>query len=165
MPNAETQIAESTNLPNPKKNGKLDIIKILKLRDAHGLSFADIGRQLGKPRQSIRFAYNRFVQHFPDYQQTELYNENKINYLTQVEYALLQEIMSTDKLKKASLNNIGYVWDKVFNNNRSEQGKSSGGTHVTIQIAYQEAANSAKKLRSNQQVEVRSGTDSNIIDV
>jgi len=149
-PGAERSVTVNNRKPDgrTKTGSKMDIVKVLNLRDCHGLSFADIGKMLGFSRQNVNHCYKQFVKLFPDYQQTELYKDNKVSYLTQAEFILLQDLLDEDKRTKASLNNTGYVWDKVFNNNRAEQGKAgAGGVTVNIDIAYQEAEARSKTLR------------------
>jgi hypothetical protein len=161
MTDTAVQTSEQADVQPYSVPKPLDIKKILNLRDCHGLSFADIGRQLNCTRHAANYAYKQFTKQFPDYEQTKLYEANKISYLNQAEYLLLQDIVSEDKREKASLNNSGYVWDKVFGRNREEQGKGTGsGTTITIQMVYQEAEAHTKQIRqAHGQVQVSVNTN------
>ena len=131
------------------KNGKkLDIRKVLKLKDVNGLSFAEIARALDYSEPYIHKVYKAFKSFMPSGEISESYETNRSNLLSGMEYKLLQNLAKEDKLKKASLNNVAYAFNQIHTARRLEEGKGiAGGVTVNIEIAYQEATELSRNIR------------------
>ena len=131
------------------RNGKkLDIMQVLKLRDVHGLKWADISKQLGYSEPYIIKVYQDFRKIMPSHEISESYDANRTNLLSGMEYKMLQNMSNEDKLQKASLNNVAYAFNQIHSARRLEEGKGvAGGVTVNIEVAYQEATELSKALR------------------
>jgi len=131
----ETEKVENPeNLPEePKKDkyhSKIDIRTAVRLRYVKGLSYADIGRYFGVPRQSVESALSRFKGLMLSKPEIEAYEESKHLILSSVEAELTKQLTDKEKLEKASLNNVAYAFKQVFDSNRLQRGQS------TSNIAY-----------------------------
>ena len=94
-----------------------------------GLTNLQIGKKYGVTHQAISKRI-RGIFRLLDKENLETYKQNKVQLLTAVEQELLDNILNPSKLKKATLGNIAYAFDKVYQANRLEQGLS------TENIAY-----------------------------
>ena len=148
MPELALKIPDKPKLDKPKDS--IDILKVVNLHDQNKLSFSKIGRLIGYSKSRVHQAYQDFYSMFPNVtsQEVRVYADNKPAYLNYAEYVVLQKLMDDDKLEKASTNNLGYVYDKLYGRNREERGlATSGGVTVNIEIAYQEATDRSRDLR------------------
>ena len=128
------------------KNGsKIDILKLVKLRDVHGHSFSEIGRIMGYDPGYCHRVYTDLKQLLPSDGITEAYKDNRVALLNGVEYLLLKDIADKDKRKKASLNNTAYAMGQVSNLRRLESnqpGQILGiGVEVRLTKALERAGN------------------------
>jgi DNA-directed RNA polymerase specialized sigma24 family protein len=61
----------------PEKKRKLNVCKAFKLRFQHGLSYREIGRQLGVRHGSVHKAVKRFEHFFGDPDAVQAYRNNR----------------------------------------------------------------------------------------
>lgn len=130
-----------------KHANKLDIRKVIKLKDVNGLSIAEISRQLGYSEPYIHKVYKDFRKLMPSAEVSETYDTNRASLLSGMEYKLLENLAKEEKLSKASLNNVAYAFNQIHTARRLEEGKATGGVTVNIEIAYQQATDQAKEMR------------------
>ena len=103
--------------------GKAPLKDLLELK-LKGLTNEQIGNKYGVTFQAISKRI-RGIFKLLDKENLQAYKENKVHLLTAVEQELLDNILNPDKIKKATLGNIAYAFDKVYQANRLEQGLST----------------------------------------
>jgi hypothetical protein len=126
--------------------GKIDFKKAFKMRFVQGMTYENIAKHFNTTNSA---AYQLLKPIDEIMQRSELYpayhtNANRIQEVG--ESLLLQEMLSEDKLKKASVNNIAYAYDKL---RTARQGTPGAGVSVTIELIFQEAEANARKLRKS----------------
>lgn len=89
-----------------------------------GKSNVKIAQQAGVTEAAIRKKLKK-IHSLIDKEENNVYNQYKTQILTGAERTLLNELLAPDKLKKASINNLAYAFQNIYNANRLEQGKST----------------------------------------
>ncbi len=112
-------VSSSTNSPTPQYT----IAQILEYK-IQGFSNVKIGKIYGVTETSIRKKLKGIFEKL-NIETVKAYQANKVNLLTYTEKELLDVILDQSKLKKATLGNIAYAYDKINNINRLEQGKAT----------------------------------------
>jgi predicted DNA-binding protein YlxM (UPF0122 family) len=116
--------------------GKVDIAQALKLRFKNRLTFQEIANHFGVTRQAVNYALRKYVNVLN--RDIGAYKDIKADLLSAVEMEMLQNMLDSDKIKGASLNNIAYAFQQVFNANRLESGQSlSNDVHAVIINMYE----------------------------
>ena len=127
----------------PKKRGRkpiIDVAEALRLRLVHKLPYSTIASYYGVSDRAVRKALKRFLDLLEAPEVLEEYENVKAQLLSSAEMMLLNEIVRPEKLKKASVNNLAYAFERVFNANRLERGKS------TQNISYAELTKEIEEL-------------------
>lgn len=120
--------------PRPKTvilPGRIDTEKALGLR-MKGVSNVDIAKAFGVSHQAVSLRFKRLSELLNDKDALDRYEKNKTVLLSGVERELLENILDPEKLKAASINNIAYAFQQVFQANRLTKGMS------TENISYKE---------------------------
>lgn len=121
---------------NEHGNSIIDVGKALKLRLVNNLSyqqianqvFIDTGHKIDKTAVFKRLKpFERLIK---DPEAIQAYESNKEDLLSAVEMKLLVEMLNTSKLKSASLNNVAYAFQQIFNANRLQRDKSTANLSV-----------------------------------
>jgi hypothetical protein len=144
------QIAESTGkIDKRTKNGKkLDLSKLIELREVNGLPFEKIGKILNYDHTYLWRQYEKFKDVIQPSEITKSYSNNRIKILNSLELNMLHDLANEGKREKASLNNVAYAFNQIHTARRLEEGKGvAGGITISIEVAYQDATNQAKALR------------------
>jgi hypothetical protein len=114
-----------------------EIEKMLKLK-AHGATSREIARNLAIPHRTVRDRLARFEKVFTQLKNVESYRDVRGKILDSAQLVVLESMMEPTKLKKASLNNCAYAFDKLYAASRLESGKSTSNTatvnHTRIDI-------------------------------
>jgi hypothetical protein len=95
------------------------------------MTYREIEKQTGIDHSTIHKKYSDVIALF-DPEKIERYEANKPSVLSGAEKILLQDMLDPDKREKASLNNVAYAYDKVFQANRLERGQSTDNTSIII---------------------------------
>lgn len=113
---------------NPSKthlSGKIDLKKAFELRYLRGLTQPEIAQYFDCTTQAVSAALLRFENVLKSSRDIDLYTQNRGRVLDALEMELVFDMFDGDRRQKASLNNVGYVFDKVSIHNRLEQGKAT----------------------------------------
>ena len=124
--------------PPPEKGvtsiyGK-DTNKLLKLRLEKHLTYDQIAELTGMPKTTVYERLSWFEKLVKDPEQLQAYREQRGVLLSGVEAQLLTELANSDKLEKASLNNVAYAFGQIHTARRLEEGKSTSNlsVHATL---------------------------------
>jgi predicted DNA-binding protein (UPF0251 family) len=125
MPNANAE-----NLPVETDSGNaeklaLDLKKAVHLRYTKGLSYQDIANTLGAAKSTVFNALQPFERLIKTKAEVQVFNANHVGILEGLLLELSANIADPAKLKKASLNNVAYAYDRIFNALRLLQDKST----------------------------------------
>ncbi len=132
-------------LPAANKPGRqptIDVARALELRLKNNLSYGAIGEIMGVSKQAVQKRLSTFTQLLSDPEIDKAYDNAKAEVMTGVERRMLEMIVDPARLEKASVNNIAYAFDKVFQANRLVQGKSTVNQqsiqYILSQIEYED---------------------------
>lgn len=131
--------------PSDKHN--VDFKKLIKLRYYNGLSLDKISDLSGVPTSTLHVWFqpiDKLIKH-PD--ELEIYRHNRADFLASLEYELLTDLMDETRRQKASLNNVGFVFDKIHMARRLERGLSTGNLAVNVEKSLTSAHEKAQKQR------------------
>jgi predicted DNA-binding protein YlxM (UPF0122 family) len=96
---------------------------------------SEIARYFNCSRQSVNKALQPFRKLFENPEAIAVYRDNKAEVLDAIEMILALTLTDKRKLKKASLNNVAYTFDKVHNARRfSDSGTPSGEAKLLERI-------------------------------
>lgn len=118
----------------------IDVEQALKMRLHNNLSYEAIGEYFGVTKQAVEQRLKKFTRLINDPELIPNFEANKAHFLSSVEMELLTRLLDPAKLKDASLNNVAYAFQQVFNANRLVQNKSTGN------INYQECSREIEEL-------------------
>jgi len=125
----QTAMAEQDIPDNlPKYNYKIDIAEAFKLRFKHHLSFGDIALRLGCSRQAVQERLETFTTLINNSNDSKVYDENRANILTAVEFDLVKDLLDKGKRQKATLGNVAYAISQINNMIRLEKGQPTAIT-------------------------------------
>lgn len=120
-----------------RKYNPIDYTKLLKLYFVQGLEQSEIARLMGVPRQTISTALKPYKQLISNPDRARAYCNNRSMIFDALESELVALAQDKTKHKKATLGNVAYALDKVYQINRLEQGKSTSNVQV-IDLTPQE---------------------------
>ena len=111
-----------------------DTNKLLKLRLEKHLTYDQISELTGMPKTTVYERLSWFEKLVKDPEQLQAYREQRGVLLSGVEAQLLTELANSDKLEKASLNNVAYAFGQIHMARRLEEGKSTSNlsVHATL---------------------------------
>ena len=131
-----------------ERQPRVDAVKALRLRMNKGMSFQEIGTQLGVSAQAVQQRLKKLKPLISDPEINQAYESNKAQLLSEVESQLLVQLVDSDKLKDASLNNIAYSFAQVSNFNRLAQDKSTQNLDIkSLQLHSQSELEASVKAR------------------
>ena len=110
--------------------GKINIKKALSLRLDNKLSYQQIATQLGVKQPTLYKALRPFVKLIEHPEAIEAYNHNRTAILQSLEMEIATNLVTDDRLKKATLGNMAYALDKITHARRLEEGQSTDNVHV-----------------------------------
>ena len=114
---------------------KVDIAKSLDLRLNHNLSHRQIAKMQGVSKSAI----HKRLQAFLPTEATEIYRANKADIFSEAQLKVIIN-MDSKRLKSASLNNLAYSLQNLYNCERLERGQS------THNVAYNVITEQLKKI-------------------
>lgn len=108
-----------------------DLSKAMTLKLKHNLSYEQLASHFNIPSSTIcdRFKALTTLLSKKDLQ---TFREHEADLVDSAKACLLGEITDTDRLKGASVNNIGYVWDKLANHSLLLAGKATANIEIRI---------------------------------
>ena len=108
-----------------KSSGKVDIAIALEMRFKKGKTLQEIADHFGVTTSAVSQRLKNFMTILQDPEALKAWTNTKTEILSAVEIKLVSQLLNADKLKGASLNNVAYALQNVFNMNRLEQDKST----------------------------------------
>ncbi len=130
---------------------KINLVEALQLRFVNKLTYKQIGEKYGVSAQAVEQRISRFKEKFADSEEIQQYTSNRDGILTVVEREILSSIIDPSKLQKATINNLAYAFQQIFNARRLEEGKSTANLHGIYGLVLQldrEERNQAKPIES-----------------
>jgi predicted transcriptional regulator len=121
---------DSTVEKTTSNYGKIDLDHLLKLKFQKGYDEADCARILGVSPQAVNQRLTRFKNLICEKDEIEAWNNNKKDFYTNAEIVLLNELVDSTKLEKATVNNLAYAARQVHDMRQIHEGK------VTENIGY-----------------------------
>ncbi len=114
-----------------------DLSKAMTLRLKHNLSYEQLASHFNVPSSTI---CDRFKALKTLLSQKDLttFREHEADLVDSAKATLLSEISDTDRLKGASINNIGYVWDKLALHSRLLADKSTVNIEIHVEPGMQD---------------------------
>ena len=141
----------------PARSGKFDVCQALALRLNNALSYEEIGNKLGVTRQAIHQRLQPFIKALEDPESIQAFERNEPRLISAAKLKIYTQMLDDEVLKKASLNNLGYAYDKLNYVKRLEEDKS------TANVSY---ADSSKILADyNKRLGLDADNQDEIIDV
>ena len=123
----------------PKYQRKVDLAKALKLRFKKGWTFQMIADHFQVKKQTIHNLLYKYSKMLATPAELEGYDNSRADILNGVEWKLIEKLLDTDKLKKASLNNVAYAFQAITTARRLESGKSTANVAVNVEQALADA--------------------------
>ena len=105
--------------------GRVDIAIALEMRLKKGMTIEDIAKHFNVSKQAVSQRLRAFIGILQSPEALKAYQNAKTDILSAVELKLVSSLLDADKIKDASLNNVAYALQNVFNMNRLEQDKST----------------------------------------
>lgn len=124
------------NSPLNKPINRIDIAEALKLRYKNNHTFQEIADHFGVTKGAVHKALASFINILKSPEDLEAYRKQKSDLLDSVELELMSQMVDKDKIKAASLNNVAYAMQNVFNMNRLEKDLSTANiaTALTFEV-------------------------------
>ncbi|MBM4066855.1 MAG: helix-turn-helix domain-containing protein [Planctomycetes bacterium] len=121
-----TESPKNKNVNNSKSiSSRINIAEALKLRLVKHLSYQEIADKYGVAKSAVYQALKRFLSILVEPDELEAYKNHKVDLLSSAEMKLLERLVNDEVIEKASLNNVAYAFQQIFNSGRLEQGKST----------------------------------------
>ena len=112
------------------KINRIDTSKLLKQYFIYGLPEAEISRMQCVSREAVNRALKPFKQLISNPDSLRAYQDNRSLVFDAIEHEMTSLIVDGDKKKKATLGNVAYALDKVYNINRLEKGLSTQNVSI-----------------------------------
>jgi predicted DNA-binding protein YlxM (UPF0122 family) len=143
-------------------DGRIDTGKIVRDYFVHGHIESDIARSQGVSRQAVNQALKPFKALIKDPEKVRAYQNNRALIFDAVESEIVGLALDKSKHKKATLGNVAYALDKVYNINRLEQGKATQNINIQSMIQHtqagiSEAMDALRAVQGQLQVSIGSG--------
>lgn len=113
-----------------RPQSKFDLATALKLRYENGLSYNLIAKFLNVAPMAVYKQLKRFENLIHDSETINNFKEKRTDILTGLELTLLAWMAKEDKLKNATVNQIAYAFQQVFNARRLEEQKATSITDI-----------------------------------
>jgi hypothetical protein len=84
-------------------------------------------------KSSVHGALKRFVNIIGSPSLTDAYEDNKANVLGSLQLKTLEYLADDKTLKKASANNLAYLFTQLHNAQRLEQGRSTSNIGISVE--------------------------------
>jgi len=114
-----------TKASKTRTDAIIDLQQAIKLRLVNHLSYADIGKQLGVSKQAVHQALSRLTDLIKDPQLVQAFRTHKAEILESAQMEMLTNIVDSDRLKKASVNNLAYAASQLDNMIRLDRNQAT----------------------------------------
>lgn len=145
----------ANELPNLKtiKSRKVDLAKALQLRLVNKLTYSEIAKHFGCRKSSVHAALSKFDRILREPAEIESYEKHKASLLSSAEMTVLEKMMDTQTLEKASLNNAAYTFMTLHNAGRLERGKSTQNVDIRqLTMSLEELQAEQKRLEKELEI-------------
>lgn len=133
--------------PGTRKNHKVDVASALKMRLVKKMSYQEIADRFGCNKSTVHIAIKRFENIMKEPEEIEAYRQCKSELLDAAEMTILEKIVDTETIAKASLNNAAYAFAQLHNAGRLERGKSTQNVDMRqLTMSLSELQEEQKKL-------------------
>lgn len=136
---AELLPAETPQPEKPKRKTRgrsltprVDINKAVALRIQSKLSYEDIAKTMGVSRVAVFKQLKPLMKLMENPEATAAYRDNRAEFMDSIERTLTTQMLSKDKLKSASVNNLAYAVSQLNNIGRLERGLSTQNIATVI---------------------------------
>ena len=130
--NVQTDKENQLRLPNGKPY-KIDLAEAVRLRLVRGFSYQEIADKFNCSKSAVYDRISRLLKVLDDPEAHSSYVKNKTAILESVERVLIGDLVDPDRRKRASLNNVAYAFQQIYNAGRLEAGKSTENVDVHAQ--------------------------------
>lgn len=113
---------------------KIDVGKALTLRIKNKLTYQQIAIQFGVSKQAVQQRLSKLFELISDPDADQAYSDNRADVLNAVEREMISQMLDSEKLKKASVNNIAYAFQQITNARRLEQGLSTQNIAQNVKV-------------------------------
>jgi predicted DNA-binding protein YlxM (UPF0122 family) len=131
------KIEERLALSPGHKKTKFDTAKVLELRFGKRMSYQEIAAFLGVHPSAVHTRVKRFIRLFGELGDVEAYRENEVKLLDAASYRVITHLLEPETLKKASANNLAYVFTQLFNARRLLRGESTANVGLNAKLITQ----------------------------
>lgn len=121
---ATQELIPVNNTPD-KSTNKIDIAVALEMRLKKGMTFQAIADHFKCHKSAVHQRLRNFLTILQSPEALKAFQNSKQDILSAVEFKLISQLLDANKLKDASVNNIAYALQNVFNMNRLEKGEST----------------------------------------
>lgn len=120
----------SNDIVKTKKGNRLDssnvdILQILRLKYYNRLSHREIAEKMGINVNTVVNSLSTIKKLLKEPATLRAYEGIRNQILSSAEMLLLEQIFDKEKLQKASINNVAYAFQQIFNARRLEEGQST----------------------------------------
>ncbi len=141
-----------------KQDTLFDLKRALELRFNKGMTFAEIGQVMGLSKQAVHHQFKTLRNFFNEPELLNAYQSRPEPLLSAAASKLLATLVDPEKLAKASINNAAYAFEKVSNQLRLEQGKSTSTATLLTLICNVDSQAWPKKDQAKKEGTVIDGT-------
>lgn len=113
---------------------KIDVGKALTLRIKNKLTYQQIANQFGVSKQAVQQRLSKLFELINDPDADQAYSDNRADVLNAIEREMVSQMLDSEKLKKASVNNIAYAFQQITNARRLEQGLSTQNIAQNVKV-------------------------------
>jgi len=99
-------------------DSRIDVARALQLRLEKGLTYRELGRLFGVSAQAVHKALEPFRNLLEQPAAAAAYRKQETQILDGVRMALVSHMLEPEKLAKASVNNLAFAYQQVFNASR-----------------------------------------------
>ena len=112
------------------RKSQVNILEALDLRLKHKHTYQEIANKYNVSKQAIEQALRKFISIIKTPEQLRAYDSKENDILKSIELELLINMVDSDKIKKATQGNLGYVYKNIRTERRLNEGKSTHNLSV-----------------------------------
>lgn len=128
---------------------KVDALRVLKLRLYSHLSYDQIAKQMGCCKATVGNILSRFKDIVENPETVDAYEKTRGKILSAVEWEFIGDLMDKEKRQKASLNNVAYAFQQIFNARRLTEGQSTENIGLVAAILDADRLDRQEGQKSN----------------
>jgi predicted DNA-binding protein YlxM (UPF0122 family) len=114
------------------KHRKIDVRKAYQLRVKNKLSYAEIGKFFNVTPSAVHQALQPFKDSTENPEKFQVYRDEKDRILDGVGFTILSHMTKEETLKKATLGNYAYAYDKIEMQRRLTAGESTANVNYHV---------------------------------